>query len=62
MAIFFFHVVRSEKVWTKISPQLTRLKNRTLQRRTYKFVSVFNFRSITKTKAKDKESANKVCS
>lgn len=47
MAIFFFHVVRSEKVWTKISPQLTRLKNRTLQRRTYKFTSSSTLKSLS---------------
>ena len=39
VGILFFHVIRSEKVWSKIGPQLTAIRERTLRSRKYEVVS-----------------------
>ena len=39
VGILFFHVIRSEKVWSKIGPRLTAIRERTLRSRKYEVVS-----------------------
>uniref|UniRef100_A0A1X7T8J3 G-protein coupled receptors family 2 profile 2 domain-containing protein n=1 Tax=Amphimedon queenslandica TaxID=400682 RepID=A0A1X7T8J3_AMPQE len=53
-AIFFFHVVRSDKVWSKLSPRINKVKRGLTSRtRTYNYIST----SSTMKTSKDSQSS-----